>query len=108
MVEGCNKGRTFTDHHSEKYKRAYVRYVLFIVSEIMFFLAFFWAFFTLVCSDTCVGLHWPPIDIEVSLLFKSLAQYMRIVIFGATITLRIIHYYRRKKFDSYGFVATLI
>lgn len=40
--------------------------LLFIASEVMFFVAFFWAFFNAALSPTeAVGFVWPPTDIEV-------------------------------------------
>ena len=59
--------------------------VLFIVSEIMFFLAFFWAFFDAsLYPDTGV---WPPKDVEVFDPFDlPLINTMILLLSGCTVT----------------------
>nr|YP_009946899.1 cytochrome c oxidase subunit III [Petalocephala chlorophana]QOH91204.1 cytochrome c oxidase subunit III [Petalocephala chlorophana] len=40
--------------------------VLFILSEVMFFLSFFWGFFhSSLCPSVDIGLQWPPLGIKV-------------------------------------------
>uniref|UniRef100_A0AAU6PCK8 Cytochrome c oxidase subunit 3 n=1 Tax=Tituria planata TaxID=3133672 RepID=A0AAU6PCK8_9HEMI len=40
--------------------------VLFILSEVMFFLSFFWGFFhSSLCPSVEIGLQWPPVGIKV-------------------------------------------
>uniref|UniRef100_A0AAU6PC19 Cytochrome c oxidase subunit 3 n=1 Tax=Funkikonia zheana TaxID=3133676 RepID=A0AAU6PC19_9HEMI len=40
--------------------------ILFIVSEVMFFLSFFWGFFhSSLCPSVEIGLQWPPVGIKV-------------------------------------------
>nr|YP_009545889.1 cytochrome c oxidase subunit III [Ophiosteira antarctica]AYO99681.1 cytochrome c oxidase subunit 3 [Ophiosteira antarctica] len=42
-----------------------ISFILFIISEIMFFLSFFWAFFHSALSPTPeIGMSWPPIGIN--------------------------------------------
>lgn len=41
-------------------------FILFIISEIMLFFGFFWAFFHVsLCPDKAIGLIWPPIGINI-------------------------------------------
>jgi len=58
---------TFEGHHTS-FVQLGLRYgmILFIVSEVMFFVAFFWAFFHSSLSPTVeIGAVWPPKGIEV-------------------------------------------
>jgi len=58
---------TFQGHHTLQVQIG-LRYgmILFIVSEVMFFLAFFWAFFHSSLAPTIdIGAVWPPKGIEV-------------------------------------------
>ena len=60
IIEG-----TFQGHHNRRVRRGFTYgIVLFILSEVMFFFSFFWAFFhsALIPSDS-VGGVWPPIGI---------------------------------------------
>ena len=57
---------TFQGHHTEAVQNG-LRYgmLLFIISEIMFFFAFFWGFFSASLSPTLeIGTFWPPVCIE--------------------------------------------
>ena len=86
LVERCSKRRTYNLHHTKEYKKVYVWYVLFIVSETMLFLAFFWAFFMLVSTYNKYRVYWPPMAIDVFLLFKSIIKYLSSFNIGATLT----------------------
>jgi len=58
---------TFEGHHTSTVQTG-LKYgmLLFIVSEIMFFFAFFWAFFHSALAPTIeIGAMWPPKGIEV-------------------------------------------
>ena len=58
---------TFEGHHTQKVQLG-LRYgvILFIVSEVMFFVAFFWAFFHSSLAPTVeIGAVWPPKGIQV-------------------------------------------
>jgi cytochrome c oxidase subunit 3 len=57
---------TFEGHHTSVVQLG-LRYgmILFIASEVMFFFAFFWAFFTASLNPTIeIGAIWPPKGIE--------------------------------------------
>lgn len=58
---------TFEGHHTSVVQQG-LRYgvLLFIVSEILFFVAFFWAFFhSSVSPNIEIGATWPPKGINV-------------------------------------------
>ena len=58
---------TFEGHHTDAVQGS-LRYgmLLFIVSEVMFFLAFFWAFFHSSLAPTVeIGAVWPPKGVQV-------------------------------------------
>jgi cytochrome c oxidase subunit III len=60
------KEATFEGHHTPVVQLG-MRYgmVLFIASEVMFFVAWFWAYFTAALYPTAaIGGHWPPQGIE--------------------------------------------
>lgn len=58
---------TYEGHHTKVVQLGLrVGFLLFIVSEVMFFLAFFWAFFHSSLAPTVeIGAIWPPKGIEV-------------------------------------------
>ena len=61
IAEGTYKG----NHTLAVQKGIYIGIVLFIVSEIFFFLAIFWAYFHSALSpDVEVGAEWPPMGIQ--------------------------------------------
>nr|YP_010271123.1 cytochrome c oxidase subunit III [Anchon lineatum]UKB86888.1 cytochrome c oxidase subunit III [Anchon lineatum] len=52
-------------HTKEVIKNMKMGMILFILSEIMFFLSFFWAFFHSSLSPSIeIGMNWPPINIK--------------------------------------------
>jgi len=57
---------TFQNHHTLPVQRGLrLGMVLFIVSEVMFFFAFFWAFFHSALAPTIwLGCVWPPLGID--------------------------------------------
>nr|BDC91890.1 cytochrome c oxidase subunit III [Notomastus sp. GK-2021] len=57
---------TFMGHHTSYVARGLrLGFILFLVSEIMFFFGFFWAFFHSALSPTPeIGCTWPPVGIE--------------------------------------------
>ena len=57
---------TYEGHHTMTVQAGLRWGMLFIVSEVMFFLAFFWAFFHSSLAPTVeIGAMWPPKGIEV-------------------------------------------
>ena len=80
---------TFQGHHTREVQTG-LRYgmLLFIVSEIMFFLAFFWAFFHSSLSPTVdIGCVWPPKGIEVVDPWEiPLLNTMLLLTSGASVT----------------------
>jgi cytochrome c oxidase subunit 3 len=84
---------TFLGHHSNKVQKG-LRYgmILFIISEIMFFFAFFWAFFHASLAPTVeIGCIWPPMGIKAFSPFEvPLLNTVILLLSGATIT--VAHY----------------
>ena len=57
---------TFQGHHTFAVQKGLsLGFVLFVISEIFFFISIFWAFFHSSLSPTVeLGAHWPPAGIE--------------------------------------------
>jgi len=103
---------TFQQHHSKEVNTG-LRYgmILFIVSEVMFFFAFFWAFFHSALAPTpMIGCKWPPHGIDVFNPFEI--PFLNTVILltsGASIT--VAHYALLKEDREtaiQGFLATIL
>lgn len=85
---------TFQNHHTDKVQNGLrIGFIAFILSEVMFFLAFFWAFFHSSISPAIeIGCVWPPIGLKVFSPFQvPLLNTIILLTSGATITLT--HYY---------------
>lgn len=85
--------------------------ILFIVSEIMFFFGFFWAFFhfSLNPSDAIQG-NWPPVSIE-SIFAYGLPLINTVILLSSGITLTWSHMalYKKNKLESVlGLFLTIV
>ena len=84
--------------------------ILFIISEIMFFFGFFWAYFhfSLNPLDT-IQANWPPVSIE-SIFAYGLPLINTIILLSSGITLTWSHFalFRNKKIESViGLIVTI-
>jgi cytochrome c oxidase subunit 3 len=81
---------TYEGHHTLKVQQG-LRYgmLLFIVSEVMFFFSFFWAFFhSSLTPAVSIGCVWPPQGIEVlSIGGLPLTNTLILLTSGVTVTL---------------------
>ena len=85
--------------------------ILFIVSEALFFMAIFWAFFHSALTPTVeLGAQWPPLGIEPINPFElPLLNTVILLSSGATVTYAHHSYiYGNRKGTLYGSIATLI
>jgi len=103
---------TFTLHHTLNVQKSLrLGMLLFIVSELLLFVAFFWAFFHSSLAPTiAIGCVWPPAAINVFSPFDiPLLNTCLLLSSGATITLA--HYallHKNKNITLYGFIGTII
>nr|BDN85868.1 cytochrome c oxidase subunit 3 [Microheliella maris] len=102
---------TFEGRHTSKVQQG-LRYgmILFITSEVMFFVAFFWAFFhSSLAPAIQIGAIWPPKGIEVLNAFEvPLLNTFILLLSGATITWAHHAILAGKREESiYGLIATV-
>lgn len=103
---------TFEGAHTKKVKRNLrLGFIFFIVSEIMFFFGFFWAFFHCALSPAIsIGCVWPPLGIEpFDPLGTPLVNTLLLLLSGVTITHTHQNLLERNYIKTgFGFIFTLI
>jgi len=79
--------------HSNLVRKGFkIGFILFIISEVMFFFGFFWGFFHSSISPTIqIGAVWPPIDVEF-ITVKGFAIANTVILLTSGATLTIAHY----------------
>jgi len=106
------KEGSFLKHHQSLVEKGLrLGFSLFIISEVMFFFSFFWAYFHLsLAPSTALGCVWPPVGIDVLDPFSiPLLNTAFLLTSGATITLTHLTLIQNKHRDTViGFIATLI
>jgi cytochrome c oxidase subunit 3 len=104
------EGVFLQNHTSAVDKGLKIGFALFIVSEVMFFFAFFWTFFHSSLSPTIqIGCMWPPVGIvPLAAMEVPLLNTVILLTSGATIT--IAHYAilaEKRREVVMGFIATI-
>jgi cytochrome c oxidase subunit 3 len=105
------EGTFLGDHTLAVQKSINLGVILFIVSEALFFMAIFWAFFHSALTPTVeLGAQWPPIGIEPVNPFElPLLNTVILLSSGATVTYA--HHsfiYGKREGTLYGTIATII
>jgi hypothetical protein len=79
--------------HSNLVRKGFkIGFILFIISEVMFFFGFFWGFFHSSISPTIqIGAVWPPIDVEF-ITVKGFAVANTVILLTSGATLTVAHY----------------
>lgn len=80
-------------YHTNLVRKGFkIGFILFIVSEVMFFFGFFWGFFHSALSPTIqIGAVWPPIGVEF-ITVKGFAVANTVILLTSGATLTIAHY----------------
>lgn len=69
-----------------------IGFILFIISEVMFFFGFFWGFFHSSISPTVqIGAVWPPLDVDF-ITVKGFAIANTVILLTSGATLTVAHY----------------
>lgn len=84
----CNEASFLGYHTMVVRKGLKLGFLLFIVSEIMLFFGFFWAFFhSALCPSIELGTKWPPIGINtISVIDYPLFNTLLLIISGFSVT----------------------
>jgi len=102
---------TFTLHHTNNVQKSLrLGMLLFIISELLLFVAFFWAFFhSSLAPTTDIGCVWPPYAITVfETMGMPLMNTFLLLTSGAAITLAHHGLLAKKKIQaSVGFIITI-
>jgi len=79
--------------HSNLVRKGFkIGFILFIISEVMFFFGFFWAFFHSAISPSIqIGAVWPPLEVEF-ITVKGFAVANTVILLTSGATLTIAHY----------------
>jgi len=106
------KEATRLGYHTSVVQRSHkIGFILFIVSEVMFFFSFFWAFFHFSADPSVyIGCLWPPEGIE-PLNPKRIPLYNTYILLFSGATITYTHYSviaQIKKNTDFGFWSTLL
>jgi len=92
------EGTYLRNHTAEVLAGLRLGFILFIVSEVMLFFAFFWAYFHSSLSPNIeIGSQWPPYALEVIGLSLPVVNTIILLTSGATITVAHLALLREKK-----------
>jgi len=92
------EGTYLRNHTLEVLAGLRLGFILFIVSEVMFFFSFFWAYFHSSLSPNIeIGSQWPPYALEVIGLTLPIVNTIILLTSGATITVAHLAILRGKK-----------
>jgi cytochrome c oxidase subunit 3 len=92
------EGTYLKNHTKEVLAGLRLGFILFIVSEVMFFFSFFWAYFHSSLSPNIeIGSQWPPFALEVISLKLPIVNTLILLTSGATITVAHLAIIRSKK-----------
>jgi cytochrome c oxidase subunit 3 len=95
------EGTYMAYHTKEVISGLRLGFILFIVSEVMFFFSFFWAYFHSSLSPNIeIGSQWPPFGLEVMSLKLPIVNTIILLSSGATITVAHISLLLNKKEEA--------
>ena len=103
---------TYLGYHTSAVKNGlYIGFILFVVSEILFFFSIFWAFFHSSLSPTVeLGSNWPPVGLEPLNPFE-IPLYNTIILLSSGASITLAHHsllYGNRKWCLYGIIITIV